>query len=80
MILRDLKLMKIDDIVIKLNRANALIFKIRNYTNRHILGTIYFGIFHTHINYASLQWSLNLNTASKLLPYKKDLKNNKLSI
>ena len=38
------------DIAIKLNRANALLSIIRNYVNKHILRTIYFAIFDSHIN------------------------------
>ena len=44
----------IHDITIKLNRANALSFTIRNYVNKHILRTIYFAIFDSHVNYANL--------------------------
>ena len=41
-------------IAIKLNRTNALLFAIRNYVNKHILRTIYFAIFDSHINHANL--------------------------
>ena len=44
----------IHNIAIKLNRANALLSIIRNYVNKHILRTIYFAIFDSHINYSSL--------------------------
>ena len=44
----------IHDIAIKLNRANSLLYTIRNYVNKHILRTIYFSIFNSHINYANL--------------------------
>ena len=43
----------INDIAVKLNRANALLFKLRNFANVTILKTIYFAIFDSHINYAS---------------------------
>ena len=46
----------IHGIAIKLNSANALLFTIRNYINKHILRTIYFAIFDSHINYANLIW------------------------
>ena len=46
----------IHDIVIKLNRANALLSIIRNYVNKHSLRTIYFAIFDSHINYVNLIW------------------------
>ena len=51
----------IHDIARKLNRANALLFPIRNYVKKHILRTIYFAIFYSHINYANLIWNQNLN-------------------
>ena len=35
----------IHNIAIKLNRANALLYTIRNFVSRHILRTIYFPIF-----------------------------------
>ena len=41
----------IDYLSVKLNRANALLFKIRNFVNSSILRTIYFALFESHINY-----------------------------
>ena len=52
---------RIHDIAIKLNRANALLFTIRKYVNKHILRTIYFAIFDSHINFANLLWGQNLH-------------------
>ena len=57
----------IHDIAMKLNRANALSYTIRNFVKRHILRTIYFVIFDTHLNYANLIWDQNLNAASKIV-------------
>ena len=56
----------IHDIAIKLNRANALLFTIRNYVNKHILRTIYFAIFDSHINYANLIWGQNLHAVNRI--------------
>ena len=53
----------IHDIATKLNRANALLFKIRNYVNFNTLKSIYFAIFDSHINYANLIWGQNINSA-----------------
>ena len=61
----------IHDIPIKLNRANALLYTIRNFINRHILKTIYFAIFDTYINYAKLIWSQILMLWVELLSYKR---------
>ena len=42
----------IQDIATKLNRANAPLFKIRNYVKFNTLESIYFAIFDSRINYA----------------------------
>ena len=53
----------IDHLSLKLNRAHALLFKIRNLVNNSsILRTIYFSIFESHLNYCSLVWSQNRHT------------------
>ena len=57
----------IHDITIKLNRANALLFTIRSYVNKHILRTIYFAIFDSHINYVNLIWGQNLHAVSRIV-------------
>ena len=56
----------IHDIATKLNRANALLFKIRNYVNFNTLKSIYFAIFDSHINYANLKWGQKLNSAFRI--------------
>ena len=43
----------INDIVIKLNRANAMLFKIRELVNINILKSTYYAIFDCHLNYAN---------------------------
>ena len=58
---------QIHDIAIKLNRANSLLYTIRNYVNKHILRTIYFFIFGSHINYANLIWGQNLHAVSRIV-------------
>ena len=60
----------IHDIAIKLNRASlllCLLFTIRNYVHKHILRTISFVIFDSHINYANLMWGQNLNAVSRIV-------------
>ena len=52
---------------IKLNRANFLLYTIRNYVNKHILRTIYFSIFDSHINNANLVWGQNLHAVSRIV-------------
>ena len=63
----------INDIAVKLNRANALLFKIRNFVNIIILKTIYFAIFDSHINYANLVCAQNSNAISRILTLHKRL-------
>ena len=65
----------VSDIVIKLNRENALLFKIRNFVNVNTLKTIYYGIFDSHINYANLIWAQNLNAVNSVYPSKKGPEN-----
>ena len=57
----------INDIAVNLNRANAFLFKIRNFVNIFILKTIYFAIFNSHINNVNLVWAQNSNTVSRIL-------------
>ena len=56
----------IDYLPLKLNRTNALFFKIRNLVNSSILRTLYFAIFESHLNYCSLAWSQNCNSINHL--------------
>ena len=44
-----------------------MLFTIRSYVNNHILRSIYFAIFDSHINYANLIWDRNLNTVIRIL-------------
>ena len=50
----------VTDIAIKLNRANALLLKIRNFVNVNTLKTIYYAIYGSDINYANVVWAQNL--------------------
>ena len=47
----------INHIAIKLNRANAMLFKVREFVNIKILKSIYYAIFDCHLNYANTVWS-----------------------
>ena len=42
---------QVNSIAVKLNRANALLLKIRNYVNTKALRNIYFAIFNSHLSY-----------------------------
>ena len=65
----------VSSIAIKLNRANALLFKIRNFVNANTLKTIYYAIFDSHINYVNMIWAQNLNAVNRVsILQKKGLK------
>ena len=63
----------INDTALTFNRANSLLFKIRNFKiiNITILKTIYFAIFDSHINYANLVWTQSSNAMSRILKLQK---------
>ena len=46
----------VSDLSIKLNRADALLFKIRKYVSFRILRSIYFAIFDSYLSYC---WAQN---------------------
>ena len=52
---------------IKLNRANALLFKMRKYVNLKILRSIYFTIFDSYLSYCCLVWAQNCSTIQRIL-------------
>ena len=52
---------------VKLNRANALLFKIRNHLNTNILRNIYCAIFDSHLSYSCIAWAQNINTVRRLI-------------
>ena len=59
------------DIVAKLNRTDALLYKIRNYVCFNNLKAIYFAIFDSHINYAKLIWGQNSNFKMRIITLQK---------
>ena len=52
----------VKDLSIKLNIANALLFKMRKYVSLKILRSIYFTIFDSYSSYCCLAWAQNFNT------------------
>ena len=57
---------QVNSIAVKLNRANALLLKIRSYVNRKTLRNIYFAIFESHLSYSCIVWAQNINTVRRL--------------
>ena len=52
----------VNDISIKLNRANALLFKLKKHVSLRILRSIYFAIFNSYLSYWCLVWVQTSNT------------------
>ena len=57
----------LNDISIKLNRANALLFKMRKYVSLKILRSIYFAIFDSYLSYCCLVWAQNCSTIQRIV-------------
>ena len=55
------------DFSIKLNRATALLFKMRKYVSLKILRSIYFTIFDSYLSYCCLVWAQNFSTIQQIL-------------
>ena len=57
----------VNDLSIKLNRANALLFKMRKYVGLKILKSIYFAIFDSYLSSCCLVWAQNRSTIQRIL-------------
>ena len=56
----------VNAIATKLNRANAMLYKVRDFVNANILKSIYYALFESHINYACIIWGQNITTIKHL--------------
>ena len=61
----------IHDLASKLNRANAVLAKLRHFINNKILRSPYFAIFHPHLNYVCIAWGLTRFPQVSILQKKK---------
>ena len=57
----------VNNLSIKLNRANALLFKMRKYVSLKILRSIYFAIFDSYLSYCCLVWAQNYSTIQRII-------------
>ena len=57
----------VNNLSIKLKRANALLFKMRNYVSLKILKSIYFAIFDSYLSYCCLAWAQNCSTIQRII-------------
>ena len=64
----------VNDLSVKLNRTNALLFKIRKYFSPKILRSIYFAIFESHLSYCSLAWAYNFRSIQWILILQKTVR------
>ena len=58
---------QVNSIVVKFNRANALLLKIGNYVNTKTLRNIYFAIFNSFLSHSCIVWAQNINTVRRLI-------------
>ena len=61
----------VNNLSIKLNRANALLFKIKKYVRLKILRSIYFATFDSHLSYFCLVWAQNCSTIQQIIVLQK---------
>ena len=55
----------------KLNRANAMLYKVRDFVDANILKSIFYALFESHINYACIIWGQNISTINRLYIFQK---------
>ena len=63
------------DLTSKLNRANAVLAKLRQFVNSEILRSTYFAIFYSHLSYVCITWVLTRFPQQKVSLLKKRTKN-----
>ena len=62
----------VNDLSIKLDKDNVLLFKMRKYVSLKIVRCIYFAIFDSHSSYCCLVWAQNCSTIQQnIIPQKK---------
>ena len=61
----------VNDLSVKLNRANALLFKMRKYVSCKILRSICFAIFDSYLSYCCLVWAQNCSTIQRIVVLQK---------
>ena len=56
----------VNAIAIKLNRANAMLYKVSDFVNSNILKSICYALFESHINYACIILGQSISTTNPL--------------
>ena len=62
---------QVNSTAVKLNRANTLLLKTRNYVNTETFRNIYFAIFDSHLSDSCTVWAQNINTVRTLIVLQK---------
>ena len=57
---------QINNVAVKLNRANAMLSKVRHFVNKKTLKSIYHAIFESRLFYSCLVWAQNSNSIKRL--------------
>ena len=57
----------VNDLSIKLNRANSLLLEMRKYVSLKILRSIYFAIFESYLSYCCLVCAQNCSTIQRIV-------------
>ena len=57
----------VNDLSVKMNRANALFFKMKKYISLKILRSINFAIFGSYLSYCCLAWAQNCSTIQRII-------------
>ena len=55
-----------NSIAIKINKATAILSKMRHYVNHNTLKMVYYSIFESHTNYANIVWGQNIDSSNRL--------------
>ena len=63
----------VNDLSIKLNRANVLLLKMRKYVSPKMLRSIHFPIFDSYLSYCCLVWAQNCGTIQRIVILQKRL-------
>ena len=50
----------------KLNRTNAMPYKVNDFVIANILKSIYYALFESHVNYPCIKWGQNISTINRL--------------
>ena len=57
---------QINHVALKLNKANAMLSKLRHVLDIKTLRSVYYAVFESHLCYASLVWAQNTNSVKSL--------------